>query len=129
MDGFEIILTEPFSSWVAVGLGGLKYEDGWMMAVPRLGAAAQLGEDLPGLQHGDGPFALAADTGVVAVDPDLSLGEWWSPVVAFERGSDGAAGALVALVGEGHHPRLGQSVEQPVGSGGVQVVHRAGQRG
>lgn len=68
-----VINTQPFSSWVAVDLGCLEHEDRLDHHGASLGAAAQLGQNLPGLQHGDGPFTFAADAGVVAVDLLLPL--------------------------------------------------------
>jgi hypothetical protein len=59
-----------------LGLGGLKHEDD-PDASALVGAAALLGQDLPGLQHGEGSFALAADAGAVAVDLVLPLRERW----------------------------------------------------
>lgn len=90
-------------------------------------AAAEFGQDFPGLERGNGAFAGGADLGVVPVDGLLSAGQ--AGAAAFERGPDGAAGALVALVREGQHVRVGQGVDQAMGAGCGQVVHGAGQRG
>src|SRR5437763_691684 len=51
---------ERFSSWVGAGVGGVEYEDGLHDRGRAAWAAAQLGQDSPGLERGDGAFAQAA---------------------------------------------------------------------
>ncbi len=50
-----------------------------------------------------------------------------SAAMPFVWGSDGAAGALIAAVGERQHVHAGQRVDDGVGAGGGQVMHGAGQ--
>lgn len=63
----------------------MESEDACMIAVARRGAAAQFGEDLPGLEGGHGPFADAADAGVGSVDGFLLAGQAGSAVVALSH--------------------------------------------
>jgi alkylated DNA nucleotide flippase Atl1 len=67
--GFPLqVLTEPFSSCVAVGFDVVQNEDGLHDRGGSAWAAAQLGEDLPGLEGGDRSFAAGADFRVCPVD-------------------------------------------------------------
>jgi hypothetical protein len=62
------MFMEPFSSWVAVGFGGVEDEDGLHDRGGPARAAAQLDQDLPALEGRHGTFANAADAGVGSVD-------------------------------------------------------------
>jgi hypothetical protein len=64
------------------------------------GAAAELGQDLPALEEGDGTLADGADPGVLPVDGLVSAGQWRPVTAALEGRADAAASALVRLVGE-----------------------------
>jgi hypothetical protein len=68
------------------------------------------------------PRILAWD----AVDGLLVTRQRRAPVVRFERGAHGAAGALIALASKRHHVRFGERVDDAVLAGGGQVVRRAG---
>ncbi|SCE80411.1 hypothetical protein GA0070563_102119 [Micromonospora carbonacea] len=59
--------TEPFSSWVAVGFDVVQNEDGLHDRGRSPWAAAQLGQDFPGLEGGDRAFTAGADRRVGAV--------------------------------------------------------------
>jgi hypothetical protein len=55
------LIYEPFSSWVAVGFDVVQDEDGLHDRGCAAWAAAQLGEDLRGLEGRDRAFAAGAD--------------------------------------------------------------------
>jgi hypothetical protein len=82
-------------------------------------AATQLDQNFPGLEGGVGAFPDGADPRVSAVDLLLPTGKLRPVAVALERGSDTAAGALVRLVGERHHVRAAQRVDDAVPTSGL----------
>ena len=84
-----------------------------------------MGQDLPGLQGGDGAFAGCPVTSPVAVDRPLVAGQPSGP--APERDGDVRAGALVGQVGVGPQVAVDQGVDHAVGTCRGQVVGRAGQ--
>src|SRR5690606_39164207 len=88
-----VVIAEPFSSCVAAGLDGLEREDGLHDWGAALRAAAQLGQNAPGLEGGYGAFTDAADAGVAGVDLALTYRQRRAVAAAFERGADAAAGA------------------------------------
>jgi hypothetical protein len=90
----------------------------WTIAVARRGAAAELGQDLPAFEGGDGAFADGPDLGVVAVDGLLAAGQSGPVAVPLERCADSATGSLVRLVGGRHDVRAGQGIYQVVGASG-----------
>ncbi len=63
---------------------------------------------------------------MIAVDGLLLARQPWPAVVALERRAAAAAGALRALVGEGHHVRAVQGVDAAVAARGAQLMRRAG---
>src|SRR5690606_6810623 len=93
--------SEPFSSCVAAGLDGLEREDGLHDWGAALRAAAQLGQNAPGLEGGYGAFTDAADAGVAGVDLALTYRQRRAVAAAVGRGADAAGGALVGRVGRG----------------------------
>jgi hypothetical protein len=60
-------------------------------------AAAQLGQDFPDFESGDGAFAAAADPGVDLVHGLLPARQLRPVAVPLERGTHGTAGALAGL--------------------------------
>ena len=79
------------------------------------GAAAQLGQDFPGLEGGDGAFAAAADPAVGLVHGLLPARPLRPVAVPLKRGTHGTAGAFIRLVREGHHVSVGQRGDDAVG--------------
>ena len=59
---------EPFSSCVAVGFDVVKHEDGLHDRGCAAWAAAQLGQDVPGLERGDRALTASADLRMRPVD-------------------------------------------------------------
>jgi hypothetical protein len=64
----QVSSIEPFSSCVAVCFDAVQNEDGLHDRGGSAWAAAQLDQDLPGFEGGDGSFAAGADFRVGAVD-------------------------------------------------------------
>lgn len=87
---------------------------------------AQLAQNLPGLQGGDGALAVGADAGVTTVDRSLVTRQRRPHPMALERRANPAACALVTLVGEGLHLRGGQGFDQAGGACRGQAVGGAG---
>lgn len=61
-------LIEPFSSCVAVGFDVVQNEDELHDRDHSARTTAQLSQDLPGLEGGDGSFATSTNSCVSAVD-------------------------------------------------------------
>lgn len=99
-------------------------EDGLDVAGDSGGAAAKFPQQAPGLQGRHGLLAEGPDAGVRGVDRALTCREPVPP--AAEGHSHGAARALVALVRPAGQARLGEGVDDAVGSGGLDVVQAPG---
>jgi len=84
-DRQRLLPIELFLSWVAAALDQVQHEDGGDEGGGAAGAAAQLGQDLPALEGGNGAFAECADAGVGAVDRLLLARQPGSGRVALER--------------------------------------------
>jgi hypothetical protein len=94
------------SSWVVAGRGVVQDEDGLHDRGGAAWTAAEFCQDFPGLESGDCAFAASADLRMRLVDGLLPPAEVRPVAVAFERGTDAAAGALVALAGKGLTPTV-----------------------
>lgn len=81
--------------------------------------------ETPGFQGGYGLFAEARDLGVSAVGAALPLLE----TEVSEGCPDGAAGALICLVGPGFQARVSGCFGDGAGAGGGQVVGDPGSAG
>src|ERR1044072_3844503 len=87
--------------------------------------AAESAEESPGLEGGDGLFDQGGDLGLRPVDGLLASGQL-VPSAAVGV-TDGAAGALVALVRPAVDADLGQGVDDAVLVCGPHVVDGSGQ--
>lgn len=83
-----------------------------------VGAAAELPQEAPALQDGHGLLADAPDLGVADVVTSLPSLQPAAP----EGDSDVPTGALVGLVRPAFQSRGGERADDPVASGGHQVM-------
>lgn len=118
---------DPVSSCVVVGFDVVQNEDGLHDRCRSLWAAAQLGQDFSGLEGGDGSFSAGPDLRVGPVHGFLPGRQLRPETASVERRAYAAVGVLVALIGEGHHIRAGQGIDNAKMAGGGQIVCRTGQ--
>src|SRR5512142_2704134 len=99
------------------------------------GAGVELAQDAPGLELSAGPLAGGAESGVGGIDAPLVAGQRQVPAgigvsaPGPARDTEPGPGALVALVRERGHPRLGEGLGKVVSAGGAHIVDGAGQGG
>jgi hypothetical protein len=113
----------------SAGLNAVQGEDGLHDGGGSAWAAAELRQDLPGLEDGDCAFAAARIFAWVLFTACCLRDSLRSVAVALERRVRIAPLApVVALVRERHHAGGAQRVDDAVSASGGQVVCRAWQR-